>query len=303
MTAASQVIAGRKGETIAELVRDMHERITIHAAPTEAAEAENIVKTIEHMIGGHTFFSIDSGRSTGGERTDRSFADFAVLYRTEAQSAAICEALRRSGIPYKTSSHAPLSDEPTVQTLLRELGDIGGEGGTTLADELSAAANRLEQRGGDIDGTTTRMALQRLTVMADRCGNDRARLIDAAALATDSEFFDPRADRMSLLTLHAAKGLEFPVVFIVGLEDGILPLHWREPDDKAMAEERRLFYVGMTRAKDHLILSRALQRHWRGKLQRLEPSPFLRDIETELTKHQPMHPVRRKVEDKQLRLF
>ena len=96
------------------------------------------------------------------------------------------------------------------------------------------------------------------------------------------------------MTLHAAKGLEFPVVFIVGLEDGILPLHWSDPDDKALAEERRLFYVGMTRAKDHLVLSRALQRQWRGKLQRLEPSPFLRDIETELTKHQPMHAVRRK---------
>jgi superfamily I DNA/RNA helicase len=59
----------------------------------------------------------------------------------------------------------------------------------------------------------------------------------------------------------------------------------------------------MTRAKDHLILSRALQRQWRGKLQRLEPSPFLRDIETELTRHQPMHVGRRKPEDRQLRLF
>src|SRR5439155_12245813 len=87
VTAASQVIAGRQGKTIAELVRDMHELITTHVASTEAAEAENIVKTIEHLIGGHTFFSIDSGRSTGGERTERSFADFAVLYRTEAQSA------------------------------------------------------------------------------------------------------------------------------------------------------------------------------------------------------------------------
>ena len=93
---------------------------------------------------------------------------------------------------------------------------------------------------------------------------------------------------MSLLTLHAAKGLEFAVVFIVGLEDGLLPLHWGEPDDAAMAEERRLFYVGMTRAKDRLILSRARQRHWRGRTQMLEPSPFLRDIENELVKHQPM---------------
>jgi uncharacterized protein (TIGR00375 family) len=303
VTAASQVIAGRQGETIAELVRDMHERITIHVASTEAAEAENIVKTIEPMIGGHTFFSIDSGRSTGGERTERSFADFAVLYRTEAQAAAIIQALARSGIPFKTSSHAPLTDQPAVQALLQELGNDGPVDNTSLVDELSAAAKRLEQLGGDIDGTTIEMALQRLTTIADRCGNDRARLVDAAALVTDAEFSDPGADRVSLLTLHAAKGLEFPVVFIVGLEDGILPLHWSAPDDKATAEERRLFYVGMTRAKDQLILSRAIQRQWRGKLHRLEPSPFLRDIETELTKHQPMHAGRRKPEDRQLRLF
>jgi DNA helicase-2/ATP-dependent DNA helicase PcrA len=139
--------------------------------------------------------------------------------------------------------------------------------------------------------------------MAETCGNDRARLLDAAALATDAEFYDLRADRVSLLTLHAAKGLEFPVVFIVGLEDGILPLHWSEPDDTPMAEERRLFYVGMTRAKDKLILSRARQRLWRGRLRNLEPSPFLRDIENELLKHQPMHLVRRKPEDRQLQLF
>jgi ATP-dependent DNA helicase UvrD/PcrA len=70
-----------------------------------------------------------------------------------------------------------------------------------------------------------------------------------------------------------------------------------------LAEERRLFYVGMTRAQDRLILSRAEQRMWRGKLRRLEPSPFLRDIETELTRHQRMEPVRRKAPDRQLKLL
>ena len=89
----------------------------------------------------------------------------------------------------------------------------------------------------------------------------------------------------------------------VGLEDGLLPLHWGEPDDTATAEERRLFYVGMTRAKDRLILSRARQRHWRGRTHMLEPSPFLRDIENELVKHQPMQGGRGKREDRQLKLF
>ena len=89
----------------------------------------------------------------------------------------------------------------------------------------------------------------------------------------------------------------------VGLEDGLLPLHWGEPDETATAEERRLFYVGMTRAKDRLILSRARQRHWRGRPHTLAPSPFLRDIENELVKYQPVQGARAKREDRQLKLF
>src|SRR5262249_24204898 len=65
VTASSQMIAGTRDEPLAAIVRGMHERITIHAAPTERAEAEFVVQTIEHAIGGHSFFSIDSGRATG----------------------------------------------------------------------------------------------------------------------------------------------------------------------------------------------------------------------------------------------
>jgi DNA helicase II / ATP-dependent DNA helicase PcrA len=103
--------------------------------------------------------------------------------------------------------------------------------------------------------------------------------------------------------LHAAKGLEFPVVFIVGLEDGLLPLRWSNMDEAALAEERRLFYVGMTRAKDRLILSCARQRQWRGRLRTLAPSPFLRDIEAELLKQQDTVLPRAKPQDRQLKLF
>jgi DNA helicase-2/ATP-dependent DNA helicase PcrA len=249
------------------------------------------------MIGGHSFFSIDSGRAMPARQSERSFADFAVLYRTEAQSAALCEAFDRSGIPYKKHSHRPLADAPEVRKLLEELGDVGEA--ATLADELRAAAARLAEQGD----TGVMIALQRLVALGEACGNDRTRLKDAAALTTDAEFWDARADRVSLLTLHTAKGLEFPVVFIVGLEDGLLPLHWDEPDEAAMAEERRLFYVGMTRAKDRLILSHARQRLWRGRLRTLEPSPFLRDIEAELVKHQPAQAWRGKPQDRQLKLL
>jgi uncharacterized protein (TIGR00375 family) len=300
VTASAQVMAARGSEPIAEMVRDMHERIGVHAAPTERAEAEFVVKTIEQMIGGHSFFSIDSGRASRAPQTSWSFADFAVLYRTDAQSAALCEALERSGMPYQKSSHAPLADEPAVRALLQELGE--SVEATALPDALRAAAQRLAERGS-IDAASLAAALQRLMALAEHCENDRARFLDAAALTTDAEFRDPRADRVSLLTLHAAKGLEFAVVFIAGLEDGLLPLHWSERDESATAEERRLFYVGMTRAKERLILSHARQRLWRGRVQALAPSPFLRDIENELMKQQPSEGGRRKPQDRQLKLL
>jgi ATP-dependent DNA helicase UvrD/PcrA len=256
-----------------------------------------VVQAIERMIGGHSFFSIDSGRANGIGERNLSFGDFAVLYRTDAQTAALCEAFDRSGIPYKKSSHAALADDPVVRALLRGLGDAPAG---PLVDALHSAADRLAQSGGAANGPT---GLQRLVALAASCGNDWARFFDAAALATEAEFYDARADRVSLLTLHAAKGLEFRVVFIVGLENGLLPLRWNEADETALAEERRLFYVGMTRAKDRLILSRARQRHWRGRMRTLASSPFLRDIETEFLKQQDTLLPHAKPQDRQLKLL
>jgi superfamily I DNA/RNA helicase len=297
VTASAQVIASPEDGALA-LVRDMRERIAIHAAATERAEAEFVVATIERLIGGSSFFAIDSGRVTGPAEHALGFADFAVLTRTDAQTAALAEALARSGIPFKTGSHRRLADDPAVRTLMAEI----DADDTPLADRLAAAAARLERRDG-ADAVAIASALGRLTALATLCEDDRTRLADAVALASEADFLDPRADRVSLITLHAAKGLEFAVVFIVGLEDGILPLTWGARDETAMAEERRLFYVGMTRAKDRLILSRAKQRLWRGKVRALEPSPFLGDIEAELVRHQQAEPMRRRPEDKQLTLF
>jgi DNA helicase-2/ATP-dependent DNA helicase PcrA len=80
------------------------------------------------------------------------------------------------------------------------------------------------------------------------------------------------------MTLHNAKGLEFPVVFIAGLEEGVLPYFKANGNDDEMSEERRLFYVGMTRAKDLLLLTGARKRRLYSRIQEQEPSRFLRDL-------------------------
>jgi uncharacterized protein (TIGR00375 family) len=299
IVAASAQLIGNADRAMAAAARAMADRITVHAAPTERAEAEHVVATIEQLIGGHTFFSIDSGRAGVGALAGLSFADIAVLYRTDAQAAALCEALVRSGIPFKKHGHAALAADPAVRALLREVERDHGR--APLAERLQAAAARRKLAEG-ADAAAIVVAWQRLTALAAACA-DATALADAAALAADADFFDARADRVALLTLHAAKGLEFRVVFIVGLEDGVLPLSFGEHDDAALAEERRLLYVGMTRAKDRLILSRAEQRLWRGALRKFPPSPFLASIESALLHHRRTEFARRERDDRQLKLL
>ncbi len=102
------------------------------------------------------------------------------------------------------------------------------------------------------------------------------------ALISDQDTLAETVNAPTLLTLHAAKGLEFGAVFIVGLDDGLLP-HSRSFDEpEEMEEERRLFYVGITRAKDRLYLIRSVQRGGRGYAEETFPSRFLDDIPADL---------------------
>ncbi len=104
---------------------------------------------------------------------------------------------------------------------------------------------------------------------------------DEDALGQNEEELEYNVEKVSLMSLHAAKGLEFPVVFIMGCEDNLLPLDLMEMKGNAQ-EERRLFYVGMTRAKEHLYLTYAKRRQLFGQTLMQDPSPYLADIAEEL---------------------
>jgi DNA helicase-2/ATP-dependent DNA helicase PcrA len=257
-------------------VKDPPASITVHTAANELAEAEFVVATIDRLLGGASFLSLDSGRADGGAELALSFADVAVLYRTDAQAGPLAEALGRAGMPFQKRSHDRLLQRPAVRALVRALRDQGASvAGRSLATRLAAAEAATALPEPDARG-----AVELLAPLAGRCGDDLGRFLAELALGEEVDTWDPRADRVSLLTLHAAKGLEFPVVFLTGCEDGLLPLRWGGAVDPAQeAEERRLFFVGMTRARSHLFLSHARRRAWRGTVRDAMPSPFLTDIE------------------------
>ena len=111
-----------------------------------------------------------------------------------------------------------------------------------------------------------------------KSGEGLAAFLEGVTLVSDVDGFDESVDAVTLITLHQAKGLEFPVVFIVGIEEGLLP-HFKSFDDpEQMEEERRLCYVGVTRAKKRVYLVRAFRRSLMGSSTVNEPSRFLKDI-------------------------
>ena len=108
--------------------------------------------------------------------------------------------------------------------------------------------------------------------------------LERISLVSDVDQWEDESDKLTLMTLHSAKGLEFPVVFIVGLEEGIFPHANSSMDEEEMEEERRLLYVGMTRAKERLFLSAASSRLIYGRRAMAYPSRFLQEIPSELIK-------------------
>ncbi|MDZ7344847.1 MAG: ATP-dependent helicase, partial [candidate division KSB1 bacterium] len=391
LTASSQVIEASAGGFALPLSATLLApgRLTIHAAPTDKAEAEYVVHQIEKMVGGTSMFSQDSGRVEKEREGERSFGEFAVLYRLNALRPALEEALSRSGMPFQISGDAPLLsrrgvrdlvtaarllctglnfsalDAQNVSRLLRfAIAGIGeqtaqraekffaetkaGEVETLLAfakraeglsetqrHAISKFSFELQQARRHFEESGLAPALQHLlnqptwrALMAvdealaanfmrvlnlsrsltepDSKASRRA-FFDALALEGAADHFDPRAEKIALMTLHAAKGLEFSVVFIIGCEQALLPMHLpglhSEPE-----EERRLFYVGMTRAKEQLYLLRAKRRPLFGRVMQNSPSPFLADIEEQLKAYEKWQAPARKEPTKrggeaQLKLF
>src|SRR4029453_3706340 len=136
--APSTLVAGRQLAGVAG--REAAARITIHQTASDLAEAEFVVQTVDRLLGGASFLSLDSGRADGGAEHGLSFADVAVLYRTDAQSGPLAEALGRAGMPFQKRSHDRLAYRPAVRALVRAMREQPPAGDRSLAARLAAAA-------------------------------------------------------------------------------------------------------------------------------------------------------------------
>jgi DNA helicase-2/ATP-dependent DNA helicase PcrA len=290
--AAQQVIIQGQSFDVSPLIARMHAqgRLVIYQAATERAEAEYIVHEIEKLVGGTSMFSKDSKRVSPQAEAYASFGDIGILCRMNAQRTVLEESLRRSSMPFYLSADKPLCEEEDVVALLPDLLKMKNKSKVEILSYFS----ELKEKGNN--------NLERLMNLAEQ-SKSAADFLDRLFLEREHETFTHHVEKISLLTLHAAKGLEFPIVFIAGCEDGILPLG-RRGEEPNIEEERRLFYVGMTRAKRALYLTWAGKRVLYGKTRLCKVSPFVLDIEERLKKYEESSPkARKKQNNHQLNFF
>ena len=323
--------------------------ITVHEAYNENDEAQFVVDQIDLLR----------------RREDHDWTDFAVMYRTNAQSRALEEAFIQQGIPYRLVGGVGFYKRREVRDLLAYLrvvnngsdkvsfsriinlprrgigkqslvdfqrwaADIGGSYDDALTRLIAGEETPLSSRAarlfaefgqsllrwrelaasGDLlhlldtiiseigynlylseISDDDQQALERgenvqelrgLLLKAQETGLTLSEFLAEQSLVADVDALAAGADAVTLLTLHAAKGLEFPVVFITGLEEGMLP-HMRAFDDPdGLSEERRLMYVGVTRAEDRLFLTYAFRRTIYGSSSANSRSRFLADLPGDL---------------------
>jgi len=347
LNAANQVIAnniGRKGKELWTKSGD-GEKITLFGAENEYEEAEFIAKNIE------------KGSNSG----EKKHSDFAILYRTNAQSRVLETTLSGFGIPYRVLAGLRFYDRKEIKDMLaylrlvynpndnislirivnepsRKIGvttvekvaAVAAQNGVSMFEvmknadrfsELSKTAVKLKdftelieniKAKSDINSPSEMLEnLYRKTgyeamLLAENSVENQTRIenihefivsaheyeksseeptlsefLESTALIADVDNYDEEQDSVVLMTLHSAKGLEFPCVFMCGMEDGLFPSQRSMYSEEEIEEERRLCYVGITRAKKELYLTYARRRTMYGGSTYSKASRFLDEIPTE----------------------
>lgn len=301
-------------------------RVAVSEQPTGAAEAEFIARQIVDLVGGVSFFSIDSAVTKGDKNESvGSLSDLAVLCRTRNQFEAFSKAFRDHNIPFQQVGTVPFFQQEPFPQLTDVLSAFIFESYEKAA--LVFNIKKMQVSKLQFIRTREKMTENELIPFLNfvrenyfpagsfkeddwlnfiGIAGEMKNLTEFLAyvkLGIGSDAFSKNLEAVSLMTLHASKGLEFECVFIPGCENGLLPysLYQKEVD---VDEEKRLLYVGMTRAKKLLYLTSARSRTIRGRKFNLPQSPFLSAIQQELIQQIKNNPSKKPVEkDNQLSLF
>lgn len=240
----------------------MQGQVRVVEVLNEYSEAHWVLEQIQRAIGGGDFLQ---AVSDDDRDTHRTLQDFAILYRSRSAAGAVQKVIAESGLPYQVVGDGSPYDLPDVQRVIALLRQCA-TGEAAAAAGLTQAASRHVIEKALVCGAPSQAAnciIDALGIEPTRDtqqfvgGLVRFDTIPAAINQIDAiaetAFYDPTADAVTLLTIHAAKGLEFSHVFLIGLEEGILPhrVPWAAQEDSS-EEEQRLFYVAVTRARERL---------------------------------------------------
>lgn len=273
---ANQVIAAARGRVAGSKLQLVGQREagpapSFQEHPDEAAEAKAVATSIGRLI--------ESGVAP---------SEIAILYRVNAQSEAYEEALTEAGIAYQVRGGEGFFNRQEIKQALLALqraAERGADG--ALPEVVRQVLEPLGLTAEEPVGTRARERWEGLTALAQLVDDEVAQrpelqlagLLNELRMRADARH-PPVVQGVTLASLHAAKGLEWDAVFLVGLADGTLPISHalaHGPESEAVEEERRLLYVGVTRARVHLALSWALARAAGGRQSR-KPSRFLNGI-------------------------
>ncbi|EME7090030.1 DNA helicase PcrA [Enterococcus faecium] len=370
LSAANQVIENNSNRKPKNLWTENKEgnKITYYRADNERDETRFIVDRMQEEI----------------RSNHRNYGDFAILYRTNAQSRVMEETLLKANIPYKMVGGHKFYDRKEIKDILAylnvlanpqdsisferivnspkrgigpgsieklrsfaslhewplleaaqnvELANIGGKAGQQLGSfgemiqevtqmipylTVTELTKEVLDRSGYLEDLKIQNTLEAqarienleefLTVTqefdkqfeqqneedADAPEEKLTVFLNDLALVSDIDNLKEDASQVTLMTLHAAKGLEFPVVFLIGLEEGVFPLSRALMEESELEEERRLAYVGITRAEEALYLTNAFSRTLYGRTQYNRPSRFVEEIDQELLEIEGMRPTPKK---------
>lgn len=370
LSAANQVIENNSNRKPKNLWTENKEgnKITYYRADNERDETRFIVDRMQEEI----------------RNNHRNYGDFAILYRTNAQSRVMEETLLKANIPYKMVGGHKFYDRKEIKDILAylnvlanpqdsisferivnspkrgigpgsieklrsfaslhewplleaaqnvDLANIGGKAGQQLGAfgemiqevtqmipylTVTELTKEVLDRSGYLEDLKIQNTLEAqarienleefLTVTqefdkqfeqqneedADAPEEKLTVFLNDLALVSDIDNLEEDASQVTLMTLHAAKGLEFPVVFLIGLEEGVFPLSRALMEESELEEERRLAYVGITRAEEALYLTNAFSRTLYGRTQYNRPSRFVEEIDQELLEIEGMRPMPKK---------